>query len=30
MKGCRALKEVEFPKITKTGRVGSVLMHKVS
>ena len=29
MKGCRALKEVELPKITETGSVVSFLMHKV-
>ena len=30
MKGYKALKAMEFPKVTKIGRVGSVLMHKVS
>ena len=29
MKGYRPLKDVEFPKITKTGHVRSILMHKV-
>ena len=29
MKGYRALKEVEFPKITGIGGVGSVLLQKV-